>query len=192
MALQFCSSDITEHKKLVYKLEVEAKFDSLTKLYNRRHIMKIANKIMESSKLEKKEMGIIMMDIDYFKKINDSYGHHVGDIVLVGIAEILKNSVFSKEYVGRVGGEEFLIISQNSNIDKLYQTAEEIKENINQEVFEVEGFKFRVTSSYGIYSCMVEDDIKLDELLKKADKALYASKENGRNKVTIFNDDLFD
>lgn len=183
-------SDITEHKKLIYKLEIEAKYDSLTKLYNRRHIMKIANKALKSLKHEKKEMGIIMMDIDYFKKINDSYGHHVGDIVLTRISDILKTSILSEEDVGRVGGEEFLIVSPNSSIDKLYKTAERINENINQELFEVEGFSFQVTSSYGIYSCLVEEDTNLDELLKKADKALYVSKENGRNKVTIFNDDM--
>ena len=120
------------------------------------------------------------MDIDYFKKINDKYGHIVGDKVLIEMTNVINNHLRESDVFGRWGGEEFMIIAPYTDIYEAEKIAYKIKDIIQKYNFEEVG---RVTMSFGVYEC--KKDKTLDENITEADKALYKSKEDGRNTVTI-------
>ena len=141
----------------------------MTGLYNR--------KILKHTK---NYGSIILCDIDYFKKINDGYGHVVGDRVLVEISRILKNNVDKNQIVCRWGGEEFIILLKNKDQYEAYELANNIKNKLS-ELQNI--FGFNVTMSFGI-SLIKEDDM-VDSIIK-ADIAMYQSKKEGRNKVSIY------
>ena len=149
--------------------EKEAYTDSLTKLKNRRAI----------TNLEQYD-SIIFCDIDYFKKINDQYGHHTGDLVLVEISSILKENVRETDFVGRWGGEEFLILLKNCDIKDAYDKAVILKKEMK---LLSKKMGFNITLSFGINS-LNKDNLK--NAINDADKAMYKSKKDGRNKITIY------
>ncbi len=146
----------------------EAYIDSLTKLNNRRAL----------TNLEQYD-SIIFCDVDYFKKINDVYGHHIGDLVLIEISKILKNNIRETDFVARWGGEEFLILLKNCDIKDAYQKASALK-NSMKELSKKMGFT--ITLSFGI-SSLNKDNMKT--AINDADKAMYKSKKDGRNRITI-------
>jgi diguanylate cyclase (GGDEF)-like protein len=150
----------------IYKEEVYR--DSLTKLNNRRSLNN-----------REKYSSIIFCDVDYFKKINDKYGHYTGDRVLIEISNILKESVRKEDLVCRWGGEEFLILLKECNVDETIKKAVSIKQNMKQVS---KKFGFPVTMSFGI--SILENS--LDTAIVQADKAMYKSKTNGRNRITIY------
>ena len=128
------------------------------------------------------EKGVIVIgDIDYFKKVNDTYGHLIGDKVLEEIGLLLKNSFRDSDVVGRYGGEEFVIFLKDINLDKAYQKIEDIRIKIENTLFTE--LKIPLTMSFGL--SLIDD---INESLKNADKALYYAKENGRNKVICFDE----
>ena len=125
--------------------------------------------------------SVILGDIDFFKKINDSYGHKKGDDVLVAISEILEKYVRDTDVVCRYGGEEFLIILKNCSDEEAFNKATLLKDKI-QELQQV--FGFQITMSFGISNYLFEKPVL--EAIEEADKALFKSKNNGRNRVTIY------
>ena len=151
--------------------------DPLTKLYNRRYLYKSIEMAQAFSERYKTPFSVIMLDIDDFKEINDTYGHDEGDMVLQKIANILLNQSRESDLVGRWGGEEFLIICQQSKIAGALTVADKICHAIEKEVF---ANNVTVTASFGVaeYSGKTKQSV-----IVRADKALYKAKKEGKNKV---------
>ncbi len=167
-------------------LQEQANHDPMTNLYNRRYFYTIANDILNLAHREQKSVSIIMLDIDYFKKINDMYGHAVGDIVIKRLASIMLKNTRKSDVVARIGGEEFAILLPNTNTEGAKKIASKIRELVNDEKIEVDGvISFNFTVSLGVATATQEDE-QIDSVLNRADKALYKAKEAGRNKVSVF------
>jgi len=123
-----------------------------------------------------------MGDIDFFKKINDQYGHDTGDFILKGVSNKLKKEIRKVDFLSRWGGEEFLAVLPQTNLVGGAKVSELMRKSIQEENFKFNGNSFSVTMSFGV-SCHTGQEMKLDELLKIADERLYAAKEGGRNKI---------
>lgn len=160
------------------KLEKLATVDKLTDLYNRFKIENFINEEIQRAERYERVFSIILLDIDKFKSVNDIHGHHAGDVILKEFSKILKGGVRKVDVVGRWGGEEFLIILTETNIDEAKKVAESLRK-------EIENFKFSVvkdkTSSLGVTEYKTSDTI--ESIINRADIALYKAKENGRNQV---------
>ena len=156
--------------------------DELTQLYNRRKIVETINYELKKFNRMKNNFSIILIDIDFFKKINDNYGHIVGDNVLKEFANILKTNVRDYDIVGRWGGEEFIIIAPDTSIQNAEKLANKLRKTIESSDFKNIN---KITASFGV-SHSKEGDDKVS-LLDRADRALYTSKNSGRNKVVAFN-----
>jgi len=159
--------------------------DPLTGVMNRRaFIKKVADEI-ERSKRYKTNLSLIIIGIDYFKKVNDEYGHNVGDVVLKIICSNVSSFLRSSDAFCRWGGEEFTIMGVELDNSRCKEFCEKIRADISELPIKIEKDKnISITVSIGC-TTMLEDDDSLDVLLDRADKALYLSKENGRNLVTI-------
>lgn len=158
--------------------------DTLTKLYTRRHFFSILEKEIEKADRYNFTVSMIMLDIDHFKEINDTYGHLAGDNILKHLGILLKNSVRSSDYVGRFGGEEFVILLPGTDLEGAYQTAEKIRKSCGNH--EVSGISFSV--SLGVAS-FHEDRIKNEkDFIEKCDMAMYRAKSTGRNNAVKFSE----
>lgn len=135
---------------------------------------------VQEFKRYKMAFSIIIVDIDDFKKVNDTYGHDIGDYVLQNISEVLKQNIRICDVVGRWGGEEFVIICENTNLEQVYIVAEHLRQIIENKVFDVVGSK---TISLGIAQFGESDTI--NTIFKRADNSLYVAKNSGKNKVGI-------
>lgn len=176
-----------ENSKLFDRVNYLAKNDSLTGVLNRREILKVGKKNLNNSILKEQNMSIIMLDIDYFKHINDTYGHQIGDHILRKVVSTIRSELEEKYIVGRYGGEEFLIILPNTDIKECYSISEKLRKVVEKYNYTIkENKKIRVTISLGI--CTIEDSsLSFFEAVKLADEALYKSKQEGRNKTSINN-----
>ena len=158
--------------------------DSLTGLLNRRRgILKLGEQL-DMAKRYDQPFSCAMVDIDYFKYVNDVYGHLVGDNVLRQIATILSQSVRKVDHVYRVGGEEFLILLPNTEKKSAWETAERIRKIVEQSRHPFNGENISYTVSFGVSSFDI-DAQNVEELLENADIALYEAKSKGRNRVEI-------
>lgn len=159
----------------------QATHDSLTGLLNRPAVLDILRREMQRGLRERTPVGLVIADLDHFKRVNDTYGHMAGDAVLVEAAKRMGSSVRAYDSVGRFGGEEFLIVLPGCDANATYQQAERIRASIaNEPVTAPEG-SIAVTVSMGAASSAAEAD--MDALLRAADTALYAAKRAGRNRV---------
>ncbi len=156
-----------------------ARVDELTDLYNRRAFYEYGKILSYNSQRNKDELAMILMDIDNFKTINDSFGHAAGDVTLKLIGQILLQRLRKSDIFARIGGEEFGMLLPKSSINKAAQLAEELRQVIQATPFEYEGKRFTVTASFGVAS----DICDIDALVRQADIAMYQSKESGRNNV---------
>jgi len=168
------------NRKLLYL----ATIDPLTQIANRRHFEAHFQEMWALSLRKNLSISIIMCDIDFFKKINDTYGHQVGDAVLKGIAQIIKSSLQrSSDLVARYGGEEFVILLYDTDKDKALESCKKIQQNIRN----TDGYVFQniktepVTMSFGISTTIANKDFDQDDLIKNADIALYKAKNSGRD-----------
>ena len=162
--------------------------DELTGIYNRRYINENLTIDINDSMLYNQSLCVIMTDLDFFKVVNDTYGHVVGDWVLRDFAKILKTSIRSNSHwVGRYGGEEFLIVLRNTDANNGFKVAEKIRKLIENKVFAYKGIEIKITASFGAYSIINTSEMNLtvDELVNNADKNLYLAKNSGRNKTVI-------
>jgi len=157
--------------------------DKLTGLYNRVKLDKTLLYEMNQSLRYENNFCIILIDIDFFKKVNDGYGHQVGDDVLVQSAEVLRNNIRNIDILGRWGGEEFLIICPNTNLEGANVLAKKINNAIKNYTFTT--YPKTVTMSLGV-SCFAKGLTKVEEIVANADHALYEAKKNGRDQVVIF------
>lgn len=185
IALASLDMKLFETERAKEEAEKLAITDPLTGLFNRRFLEeKLANELIKV-KAYNNYLSIIMADIDHFKRINDTYGHKVGDEVLKTLAVILKASVRGEDIVARYGGEEFIILLHNTSKYDAFRVAERIRLEVKDTSFIDIGIPEKITVSFGI-SCFPEDGEDPIELIKKADQALYQAKSQGRNRVVVF------
>lgn len=170
-------------RKLSITCQTLAITDSLTGLYNRRHFFKLAEIEVSKLKRNKRPASCHMIDIDHFKNINDTYGHIVGDSVLIEVGKRIKQGIRDYDILARYGGEEFVVFLPETDLEEAMLVAERVRANIVGSKIEInEKTKIPLSVSIGISSAKGED-IVLYELINKADKALYLAKERGRNRV---------
>lgn len=166
------------------ELRVLAATDAMTKLYNRRSFTNIASHLIGQAKRNKEMVSLLMVDIDKFKRINDTYGHDIGDQVIIAIASNLKKRLRKGDVIARYGGEEFVILLPDTPIDGACRLAEEIRERIEDFVFEMTpGGEVQLTISIGATLVDAQKEVNLEPALKRADIALYQAKEGGRNRL---------
>lgn len=164
------------------KLSLSSLTDPLTKLPNRRYALKRMEQEWSTSQRGKRDLSCMMIDIDYFKVVNDTYGHGGGDLVLKGLAKILKGLLRNNDVACRMGGEEFMVICPDTNMKDASMVAERIRESIERTVFPYAGKSIHITLSIGI-SIRENSHTNLDEMISLADKRLYEAKAAGRNVV---------
>jgi two-component system cell cycle response regulator len=170
--------------KLIKRLKETSEKDYLTGIYNRRTFFHFLENLSALSIRENKPLSFIILDIDYFKKVNDTYGHDVGDFVLKKLAEIILKMTRRADVFGRYGGEEFCLALPNTDIYGAYLLANKIRSTIAQTIITFKNDKiisFSITISAGVSE--FAKGMSIDELTKIADKNLYLAKENGRNRV---------
>jgi diguanylate cyclase (GGDEF)-like protein len=174
------------------QIEKMAIADVLTGLFNRRHVLERFSEEMTRAKRLKKDLGCVMIDIDNFKTINDTYGHLVGDKTLREVSDILNNSIRTYDIAGRYGGEEFLIILPDTPFQDTLSLAERIRKNIKESPIAQSELTpaIPVTISLGIAS-MIAKDISIDNMIKRADDGLYMAKNSGRDKVAWVEPEFF-
>jgi two-component system cell cycle response regulator len=163
-----------------------ANTDYLTGVLNRRAFMERMEGEINRSIRNKKEISIILMDIDHFKKVNDKFGHQVGDLVLQKFTERVLMASRSYDFVGRYGGEEFIVGLPETNMEQSLLIAERMRQNIEEMQLTFPDnpqVALRITASFGITSCVIESFEKIDSVIKLADDALYRAKTEGRNRV---------
>lgn len=177
--------DVTDRKLLQFELERQAHVDYLTGVSNRRYFMEQAELELSRSIRYNNSLSILMMDIDFFKSINDSHGHKVGDMVLKKLAEVCRETLREIDIVGRMGGEEFAILLPETAGAEAVEAAERLRIAIaNAKVPLESGLPIHITISIGVASLASKDD-NTDVLLNLADKALYEAKASGRNQVCL-------
>ncbi|MFT7485243.1 MAG: two-component system cell cycle response regulator [Candidatus Paceibacteria bacterium] len=173
-----------ELQVLTRKLRSAALTDPLTGLANRRFAMKRLAQAWESATRTDKPVSIIMMDIDYFKKVNDTYGHDAGDEVLRAVANVLQESSREEEDVCRIGGEEFVVICAGASAEEAGLAAERLRVAVSSKPVTWQGEEHHVTLSFGVASRTPRMP-DFEDLVKAADEAVYSAKEGGRNRVVI-------
>jgi len=177
--------DITKEVKQEKYLEKLASYDVLTGLYNRREGMNILGREIEQNRHKNLPVSIIMMDIDYFKKINDIYGHGYGDEVLKTVSQVVKNNLRDQDIVFRYGGEEFVCCLPGASKEEAFCISRRIGESISQTFINRDRDGDRhITASFGI-SMFPDDGSNVDKLVNRADDAMYRIKKNGRNGIGI-------
>ena len=175
-------------KELVNKLHIQATTDQLTGIYNRRVIFEALDEAMDNSKqANDRDFTTIMFDIDFFKQVNDNYGHAGGDAVLISFAQLLQTEISSPNIVGRIGGEEFLAILY-LDPDQAKEFCTKLIKKINDNVVNFEGTDIKVSSSGGV-AFSTETETSAD-LTNKADERLYEAKKNGRNRFKLIDSEL--
>jgi len=165
------------------KIKEAATKDYLTGLFNRKYIFETGEKLFENARRKNFTLTAAMFDLDFFKNVNDSYGHYVGDQMLKHVSKILSEHLRGADVIARMGGEEFCCLFVNPDTANIGNLFERIRNNIFDEPLLVDGVEIPITVSIG-YSSMLAND--LDELIHFADVALYESKEAGRNRVTEY------
>lgn len=188
LTIKKLKKEIERLKKLVYE-------DELTKILNRRGFFKLAEPLFKEIKFIKSNpnrrknlkitnLSVLLLDIDNFKKINDTYGHLVGDKALVTVASLIKERLRDIDLIGRYGGEEIVIFLLGANKNSAYNVAEEIREKIFSTPIKVKSNK-KINISVSIGVAELTKEKKLEELIKKADQAMYRAKKSGKNKTVI-------
>lgn len=171
------------------QLAYEATHDALTHLLNRRAVLKALQALVSKSMSEHSCMSVALVDIDHFKRINDSYGHPMGDEVLIRVAETMQTCLSADDSLGRFGGEEFLV-AIDSDPEGAARLMEELRTKIAEIPFCLADQTVNVTVSAGIASLSGDNSLRLDDLLAAADRALYQAKADGRNQVVLAETDL--
>jgi diguanylate cyclase len=173
-------------QELFEKYRNESTIDGLTGLNNYRKFDDIYNSIIQTINEKGEKLSLLFIDIDFFKNINDKFGHSQGDEVLKQLGDLLKARTRSFDIVSRNGGEEFTILILDGSLEKARETAENIRKSVEEYPFQLAMEKIHITVSIGI-SCYNETTTSVSQIIDDADKALYEAKKSGRNKVCIAN-----
>jgi len=177
------SRNITDRKELESKLLHLSRYDSLTSLYNRRTLQEILQRDMHSAIRYDTPLSLCMLDIDFFKNVNDSYGHLTGDDVLRQFSQLIQSTLRESDYSGRYGGEEFVVVLPNTTLSHAFEFAQRLRNEVASLRFQKNTEStFSITVSIGVAS-IDKHTTSTDKLLKNADIALYFAKDAGRNCV---------
>jgi diguanylate cyclase (GGDEF)-like protein len=160
--------------------------DPLTNLYNRRYFNEISDTLLNISHREEKAFSVLMIDIDRFKVINDTYGHLVGDRILKELSKHLLNLTRQSDVVVRYGGEEFLILLPNTEIDGATLIAQKIHSIVEALEVPIDNYVLKFTISVGVTQCDWSSNDNIDSLIHRADESLYEAKRSGRNRVVVY------
>lgn len=177
---------IEEQNRTLRELAIR---DGLTGLYNHRHFQELLVREVERAKRYKDKICCMMMDLDYFKEVNDSHGHQYGDFVLRECTRLIADEIRSSDILARYGGEEFVLLLPNVDLVGARQVAEKIRKKLSQHNFSQADKRHALTISIGICCGNPERDLTGRDLLRYADKALYQAKEMGRNRVVVYSPD---
>lgn len=184
------SIPIISSQWLQQRLTYHANYDSVTQLYNRRAMMELGSQLIQQMGTSSSEKtALALLDIDYFKKINDQYGHLTGDMVLKQVAALIQSNATEKDLISRYGGEEFIALLPHRTSGQAYSWAEQLKKQIEKRVMIIDGHHINITVSIGLVEFHNKQNM-LTDTIQKADIALYQAKHNGRNQVVIFSSDL--
>lgn len=195
LGIKLASIELSKLKKEVARLKLLVYKDSLTGVFNRRGFIEEVERMIAAvekgrehgrskTKFNLTALSMVMLDIDNFKKLNDTYGHDTGDAALKLVAKTLGDHVRQSDFVGRWGGEEFVIALLGANESDGAFVAEHLRQEIAAQVLRHRGRKISLTASFGAAELKERDT--LENLIKKADKAMYAAKTTGKNKVVKF------
>lgn len=185
-------TNITERKKMEEELEKAkmeaeklASVDFLTGIMNRRAFMKRLEEEFHRSRREKYPLSLIMADLDYFKRINDTYGHQAGDFILQKFAQCLTGVCRPYDFIARYGGEEFIVCLPNTHSEGALRVAERMRGAVEELTIEWEkaAASIRFTASFGVATSVIEDENNIESLISQADNAMYKAKAGGRNMV---------
>ncbi len=171
--------------RMLKRLEEQATTDGMTGLLNKRTLVVEAERRIKSAERFKKPLSVMVTDIDHFKKVNDTYGHDVGDVVIKGMGEVLKRIKRDTDIVGRFGGEEFVIVCEQTDQEGAHNLAERLRKELEGTVFQTELGPLSVTCSVGVCTFPAAG-ADWETLFKATDEALYVSKRSGRNQVTVW------
>ncbi|MGE5422554.1 MAG: diguanylate cyclase [Ignavibacteriales bacterium] len=168
------------------RLQAISVSDDLTGLNNRRHFITRFSEELQRAKRYHYPLSCLMFDVDYFKNINDRFGHMVGDEILIDLAQIFRISVRTVDFIARYGGEEFVILLPQTDPEGAMQVAEKIRTTLAGRIFVIEDVVIKVTVSVGIASWKLDAATTEGELLRQADQALYYAKRRGRNQSQVY------
>ena len=178
-----------ENRQVHDELERQAHFDYLTGLNNRRHFLSQAEIELARTVRYDRPLSIMMIDIDHFKQVNDTYGHKVGDLVLQRFAKVCRATLRNVDIIGRIGGEEFAVLLPEAGSEQARDAAERLRSALSSAQVKLDsGLPLHFTVSLGVVT-LEEKDSNIDILLNQADQALYRAKNEGRNKVCVFMND---
>lgn len=166
---------INELRSKLEMVEAEANLDPLTDLFNRRSLERALEEFFSLCKYSKMTFSLILIDLDDFKYVNDNYGHHVGDLVLAKVAKVLRTNMRAKDIVGRWGGDEFVVIMPNTDLENAKKVVERIKSQLEKMEILAEGRRFKVSISAGVVQCGENFQSWLD-MIKEADRLMYEDK----------------
>lgn len=177
--------EIKQKRLLEEELRAIATIDSLTGVYTRYQLLEFGENELKRFHRAGHSLCALMLDIDHFKKINDTYGHSMGDSALKHFANVCSASLRTTDIIGRIGGEEFVIIMPDTASSEGYEVAERIRCNVEESPFFRDNISFTLTVSSGLYE-FTKEDHSFERALSRADSALYEAKGAGRNHVIIF------
>lgn len=180
---------LDENERLRIQLQEQAIRDPLTGVFNRRYLAEALDKENARAIREESPFSLIVLDVDFFKKVNDTYGHKCGDLVLQSLAKFLQDNTRRSDIVCRFGGEEFVILMPDAAVEDAHERAERFRRQFEAHVIEYEGKQVKSTFSAGVASFPIHSRSG-DALLNMADMALYQSKAGGRNRVTVYSSEI--
>lgn len=178
--LESASTELQTRQRELQRL---TRLDGLTGLYNRNTFVELTNQELARAQRQGSATSILLLDLDLFKHVNDTWGHPAGDAVLKNVATVANSSVRSTDLVGRLGGEEFIVLLPNTSADSAHKLAEKLRANLQRSPTPWEKGRINSTASIGVASTTAAENRDFDHLYTSADKALYTAKEKGRNRV---------
>ena len=184
-AARALAQEVDERRRLEAKLRAIANTDALTGALSRAGFMAVGQRSLEHAQRKQQALSLLMLDIDFFKTINDRHGHAGGDVALRHLVNTLRNTARATDLVGRLGGEEFAIILPAATVDLARRVAERFRRKVEKSPAQYESAHIAMTVSIGV-DAMQPGDSNLDLLLGRADAALYAAKRGGRNQVVVY------
>jgi len=180
------NNEIEERRKSQKKLNYLAHHDELTGVKNRRWILQELNRRITESKNTNTPLAVLLLDIDFFKKVNDSYGHEIGDRVLCSFTEVIQSRLRQDDALGRYGGEEFLVLLPATEPETVQLITKRLGKAVAEQTYAYNDLLFKITTSIGVTLFYPQDSYTSEELISQADEALYQAKESGRNCCKIW------
>lgn len=181
------TAELQEQAKILEEMAIT---DPLTQAYNRRQFFKLAKIEMERAQNTGVQLSVIVIDADHYKRVNDTFGHQIGDLVLIKLVEICHGAIRKTDVFARYGGEEFVILMPETDSETARLIAERIRERVENTRLPVNGQVVQITISLGISTFNNIQELSFDSLLTQADRALYKSKRTGRNRVTVWAEEV--